>query len=40
MQLYKDSLDTIAKDVIQGLVQAEKDIVTLPGGGGTHSAHT
>ena len=36
MQLDKDSLDAIAKVVIQGLLQAEKNTVTLPGG---HSAH-
>ena len=36
MQLDKDSLDAIAKGVIQGLLQAEKDTVTLPG---SHSAH-
>ena len=39
MQLDKDSLDAIAKGMRQGLLQAEKDTATLPGGGGTHSAH-
>ena len=39
MQLNKDSLDAIDKSVMQGLLQAEKDMVTLPGSGGTHSAN-
>ena len=39
MQLDKDSLDAITKGVIQGLLQAEKDTATSPGGSGTHSAH-